>query len=301
MNTKPTVIIAESDNGLISSIKERLVMCNVEVVGTTTDGAEVIRLIKKFHPNLLILNLILSNKDGVQVLDELNETYSNIDQMDIICTSFFKGPIVDICAKKGASYFVSKPYDINHIADMVMLFSNQPRLPKTPTDDNINTTLLEENAEFIIKDEKVEVLNKESTEADDYIDSRFDYANKSIIVREMLSRSGFNAGNKGFKYLTGSVLMVMAEYTRLERITVTVYPRIATHFNTNKAAVERGIRNLISRCWENQEKRELFDRYFPNSFTSRPSNKDVIELVSRRMNTRYAEYERMCKMGSNPR
>lgn len=305
MNTKPTLFIAESDNLLIESIKERLRGCNIEVIGSTTEGTEVVKLVKQLHPDILVLNLVLSEKDGVQVLDELSQTYPNNDNMIIICTSFFTGHIVDICAQKGASYFIKKPYNLSHISDIIQLFANQHQYKREllASDTYMGRykcqsapISVEDPSESTFSQEAPTLIDDDKMEDDATIDGRFDYSNKSIVLREILSRAGFNAGNKGFKYLTGSVLMVMAEYRRLERITVSVYPKIAENYDTNRAAVERGIRNLITRCWDKEDRKALFDKYFPNSFTERPSNKDVIELLARRMETHYADYEKMCKI-----
>jgi len=94
---------------------------------------------------------------------------------------------------------------------------------------------------------------------------------------------GFQARQRGYRYLREAVLIVCQEPETLTAVTKCLYPEVAKRYNTTDKHVERAIRNAIETAW-NGEKSESFKILFEKSDrnkTTRPTNKEVIAKIAR--------------------
>lgn len=72
---KSNLIIAGDDLNCSKKIYNTIKMKNldVEVIGITTDGEETLKMIENANPNILILDLKMSKRNGLNVLNEIKE------------------------------------------------------------------------------------------------------------------------------------------------------------------------------------------------------------------------------------
>ncbi|MEO8182232.1 MAG: response regulator transcription factor [Deltaproteobacteria bacterium] len=80
------ILIVEDDEELASLISEYLIDNGLEVL-VISDGSEAEEGMRSFHPDLIILDQMLPNKDGLQICRDLR--------------SQFAGPIVFLTARSG--------------------------------------------------------------------------------------------------------------------------------------------------------------------------------------------------------
>ena len=91
-------------------------------------------------------------------------------------------------------------------------------------------------------------------------------------------RCGFQARQKGYRYLREAVWIAYQEPEVLTSVTKRLYPEVAKRFSTTDKQVERAIRNAIETAWlqgEPETLREFFGEIYGNA-TIRPTNKAVI-------------------------
>ena len=73
MDSKRRVLIADADenfrDALADALKEE---GDMEVVAVTDDGEKAVELARDLRPDVVILDLILSKMDGLEVLEALN-------------------------------------------------------------------------------------------------------------------------------------------------------------------------------------------------------------------------------------
>lgn len=73
MESKKRILIADADvvfrDALIEALSEE---GDMEVVGTTDDGERAVELVRSCKPDILVLDLILSHMDGLDVLAALD-------------------------------------------------------------------------------------------------------------------------------------------------------------------------------------------------------------------------------------
>lgn len=97
----------------------------------------------------------------------------------------------------------------------------------------------------------------------------------------LLLSLGFQAHQKGYRYLREAVLIVFEEPESLKSVTKILYPEIAKRYCTTDKQVERAIRNSIETAWSKGNS-DVFESVFGEiyvSLTTRPTNTEVIELL----------------------
>lgn len=102
-------------------------------------------------------------------------------------------------------------------------------------------------------------------------------------------KCGFQARQKGYRYLREAVWIAYQEPEVLTAVTKCLYPEVAKRFHTTGKQVERAIRNTIETAWTNGEP-EILRMFFEELYddgTVRPTNTEVIEkMVGFFQNTR---------------
>lgn len=112
-----------------------------------------------------------------------------------------------------------------------------------------------------------------------------DECSRADILRQTtchMIRLGFQARQRGYRYLREAVLIACQEPETLTAVTKCLYPEVAKRYNTTDKHVERAIRNTIETAWNGKES-ELFKTLFEKSYkniTTRPTNKEVIAKIA---------------------
>lgn len=94
-------------------------------------------------------------------------------------------------------------------------------------------------------------------------------------------KCGFQARQKGYRYLREAVWIAYQEPEVLTSVTKRLYPEVAKRFNTTDKQVERAIRNAIETAWTNGKSDTLkacFKEMYGDG-TIRPTNTKVIEKM----------------------
>ena len=114
-----TVIVADDHpvvlEGLIKILNSQK---DIKVVASATDGEEVSKLYYQFLPHVLILDLRLPKKDGLQVLNELMASGSSNPRV-IIITTFDCEEAILKAVRAGAKGYLVKVADPEEIRDAV--------------------------------------------------------------------------------------------------------------------------------------------------------------------------------------
>ena len=112
-----------------------------------------------------------------------------------------------------------------------------------------------------------------------------DECSRADILRQTtchMIRLGFQARQRGYRYLREAVLIAYQEPETLTAVTKCLYPEVAKRYNTTDKHVERAIRNTIETAW-NEKESETFKTLFEKSYgnrTTRPTNTEVIAKIA---------------------
>lgn len=92
--SKKKVLIIEDDNDIREMYRIRIAADGF-AVGTAADGQIGIDKMKKFQPNLVLLDIVMPKKDGFDLLEEVRQTSDkeDIKKIPIIVLSNLASPI----------------------------------------------------------------------------------------------------------------------------------------------------------------------------------------------------------------
>ena len=102
-------------------------------------------------------------------------------------------------------------------------------------------------------------------------------------------RRGVPAHIKGYHYLREAILYSLADHDLLESVTKSLYPSVASKFQTTSSRVERAIRHAIEIAWDrgNVEILNSFFGYTVNTSKGKPTNSEFIALITDKLRLQY--------------
>ena len=138
------VLIVDDNEALVNMIKEYFEKKkNIEIVLSAYDGLEGISLIetKQDLYDVILLDLIMPNKDGLYVLEKMCEL--KINKPVIVATSYNSTDAINEVASYGVNYFILKPFDLPDLEKRIMSFKNKENKGRTIDllQTNLNTTV----------------------------------------------------------------------------------------------------------------------------------------------------------------
>jgi two-component system, chemotaxis family, chemotaxis protein CheY len=103
-----TVLIAD-DAGFICEMLTNIVEeAGHQVVGIASNGAEAIEMASKIQPDLILMDLVLPDQNGLEAATEIYKTQPHVK---IIACSSLDGPWIEEKVRQaGLQYFVKKPF-----------------------------------------------------------------------------------------------------------------------------------------------------------------------------------------------
>ena len=113
------ILLVEDEAALQKSLGDTLRNYDFEVI-SSLDGEIGERLAKTEHPDLIILDLILPKKDGLEVFQALKEDKDTQDIPVVILTNLEKMENVEKVLEMGAkTYLVKANYTLQEIVEKV--------------------------------------------------------------------------------------------------------------------------------------------------------------------------------------
>lgn len=124
-NRLPKIYIADNaeDNNIIDYFKNSL---NFDFAGTSFDGAKVVEDVQKIKPDVLILEVMLSNLDGFAVLDKIKQLKEKMPKVFFVSNLSHSG-FVTKAVQSGASYFMVKPVSPENLESRINEVLNNGR------------------------------------------------------------------------------------------------------------------------------------------------------------------------------
>ena len=245
---KVNVAIAD-DNELMLQLLEEIISEDkeLELVGKAKDGVEALEIIKDKQPDIMLLDVVMPNLDGLGVLEKVrNDKDIKIHPSFLMISAVGKEKITEEAFEMGADYYIMKPFD----------------------------------QENIIKQIKKAKIRKDN-------DSGRNATRKSLEteVTNIIHEVGVPAHIKGYQYLRDAIIMSVNDMEMLNSITKILYPTIAKKYQTTSSRVERAIRHAIEVAW-NRGQIEMHDKIFGytvNSNKGKPTNSEFIAMIADRL------------------
>lgn len=124
-NRLPKIYIADNaeDNNIIDYFKNS---SNFDFVGTSFDGVKVVEDVQKIKPDVLVLEVMLSNLDGFAVLDKIKQLKEKMPKVFFVSNLSHSG-FVTKAVQSGASYFMVKPVSPENLESRINEVLNNGR------------------------------------------------------------------------------------------------------------------------------------------------------------------------------
>ncbi len=104
----------EFDRNLLKSI---LLSAGYSICGTASSGLDGVSEYEKLKPGLVMLDLMMPDINGIEVLRRIRASDSN--SKVLMCTSVNQNSMVELARKLGARGYVVKPYVATNLVDAV--------------------------------------------------------------------------------------------------------------------------------------------------------------------------------------
>lgn len=255
MNEKLSVYIVDDNTEVINKIKDELRKSELyDVVGSAMNGEQCLRELSNRSVDILILDLIMPIKDGLQVLSEMKE--HRMSARHILCTTpFINETMTRDLQEYPIDYLLMKPFEVKQILNKISSATGFKSIHAQ--------NCLEINLDVTEK-EKMRKLELESD------------------ITAILHEIGIPAHIKGYMYLRTAILETYLNTDFLGQITKVLYPEIARKYSTTSSRVERAIRHAIEVAWSRGNIDAIDDifGYTISASKAKPTNSEFIAMIS---------------------
>ena len=229
---------------------------DMEVVAVAKDGVEAYDKIIDLKPDVVLLDVIMPNLDGIGVLEKLNE--GDFMPTCIMLSAVGQDSITKKALNLGASYYIVKPFEVDLLIKRIRDLKNR------------NTG---REYTFIRREIRPTYINLDNTKKED---------NLEAIVTNMIHEVGVPAHIKGYQYLRDGIIMVVQNIDVLNQITKQLYPDLAKKHKTTPSRVERAIRHAIEVAW-NRGRLDIMENVFGYTVDAnkgKPTNSEFIAMIA---------------------
>ena len=244
MDKGTTIFIADSAEEFCTHLTGTLQQAEgFHVVGTASDGETALRRITELKPQILVLDLMLSKRDGISILKAL--AASDHHPATLVTSAFVTEYVSAAAANLGARYLMLKPCDMTALVE---------RLEEIRGGESQRKNLSRRS-------------NAQSIES---------------LVTSIIHEIGVPAHIKGYQYLREAIIIAVNDMDVINAITKVLYPQVAKTFQTTPSRVERAIRHAIEVAWDRGDLDTLqrFFGYTVNSAKGKPTNSEFIALIA---------------------
>ncbi|MEE6450471.1 MULTISPECIES: sporulation transcription factor Spo0A [Bacillaceae] len=250
---KIKVLLVDDNKELVIMLENYInAQTDMEVVGVAFNGQDCLPLVKDKKPDVLVLDIIMPHLDGLAVLDRLRAGLVEKIPNVIMLTAFGQEDVTKKAVDLGASYFILKPFDMEHLISNIRQVVGK------------GSAVTKRNAPSLVSNYESKPRNLD--------------ASITSIIHEI----GVPAHIKGYMYLREAISMVYNDIELLGSITKVLYPDIAKKFNTTASRVERAIRHAIEVAWSrgNIDSISTLFGYTISMSKAKPTNSEFIAMVA---------------------
>ena len=223
---------------------------DISLTQTASNGVEALEIIRRDRPDLILLDIVMPQLDGLGVLREL--TMLEERPRVVVYSALKSDTVVNRAVELGASYFIVKPSEPRRIHEQLIsvLSDEAPVIP----------------------------LAAPSPEAP----VGYSRWSPDERVANLFLSIGIPAHVKGYQYLREAVRMVMDDHDVINRITKELYPGIARRYGTSASKVERAMRHAIEVAWSRGRLEDTNQMLGVKLFSERdkPTNGEFIALIA---------------------
>lgn len=259
-NNKKKIIILDDNKEFVNLLSMYInTKDDMEVVGVGYDGRAAKELILKHRPDILLLDIVMPEKDGLDVIEDISRNKDIKIPLTIVMSAIGQERVTQKAIALGAMYYVVKPFDmatlIERLRDLSSIDNNELGGEVFSSKPKENKTL----------------------------------ASLEVRVTNMIHDVGVPAHIKGYQYIRDGVEIIFDRPDVIGGITKELYPELASKFETTVSRVERAIRHAIEVSW-NRGDWDLMEELFGHSVDidkAKPTNSEFMVTIADKLRLEY--------------
>ncbi|MFP4497590.1 MAG: response regulator transcription factor [Vulcanimicrobiota bacterium] len=120
---KNKVLLVDDDDQILRSLRTYLELESYEVE-TASNGVEALQKIKQYDPEIVVLDIMMPEMDGFEVMEKIKENPETEKLPVIMLTA--KGQDVDVLKgyRMGAASYMTKPFNLNELVENIEMVMN---------------------------------------------------------------------------------------------------------------------------------------------------------------------------------
>jgi len=252
MEAKKKVLVADAGEDYRRNLVEAISgEPDIQPIGETGDGQELLRLVQERRPDLIVMDIILARMDGVEVLQSLEEMEPAQRPKVLVVSGLARGTMTELAIRHGADHYMTKPCRSEVICERIRQLTG---------------------------------ANRESAERD------YQYSMESRVTA-IIHEIGVPAHIKGYHYLREAILYSIDNMDAINAVTKVLYPEVAKRYNTTPSRVERAIRHAIEVAWDRGDLDTLqkYFGYTVSNIKGKPTNSEFIAMIADRLRLQQKE------------
>lgn len=250
------ILIADENPAQRAQLRDALTRAGYRHIEEASGGDEALAKIDRTHPDVAIIDIWLSQLDGIGVIRACRNIDYRADKPPIfIVTSPVSNQSMFIqAAGAGAALCLIKP---------------------------IRPDSLTEHIEELITTRNAAPGNRPTSggEPDDI----------ETQVTQIIHQIGVPAHIKGYQYLRTAILLTVKDSDIINSVTKVLYPSVAKKYSTTTSRVERAIRHAIEVAWDRGDV-DTLNAYFGYTIQNnrgKPTNSEFIAMIADNLRLKY--------------
>lgn len=122
MSRRPRILAVDDENDILLIVRTSLK--DEYDVETASSGAEALQKIEDNPPDLVILDMMMPEMDGIEVLEEIRRMTQTATTPVIFLTGVSDKAKIREALDKGTQYYITKPFNYNELLSKVAIALN---------------------------------------------------------------------------------------------------------------------------------------------------------------------------------
>ncbi len=257
MKNQISVVLADDSEDFVNAVKNHLdTVDGIRVAGVAYNGREAIEMVKEVKPDVLLLDMIMPQLDGLGVLQKIKNTSLEKEPVCMMLSGVSQARSTQKAMELGCAYFMLKPLDMDALSDRILEFADD-----TYADAPLPVTQLKAAQ---VAPVKAEPKDLERT------------------VTALIHDIGIPAHIKGYQFIRSAILMAIDNIEVINHITKQLYPDLAKMYKTTPSRIERAIRHAIEVAW-NRGHVDTMEKLFGYTISAekgKPTNSEFIAMLA---------------------
>ncbi len=242
------VLIADDNKELCLLLGEKLDGVNgISIVGVVGDGVAAIEMIRELEPDIVLLDIIMPNLDGLGVLEWVESEKPAKRPLFMVFTAIGKDAVVQRALELGADYYMMKPVDTDILVTRILQIFNE---------------------------------SQDAQGAAPHISSAA--IDLEQIITDLIRTMGVTPNLAGYCYMREAVMMAAEKPDRLKSVSRSIYSELAMKHKTNTRNIDRAIRCAIDSAHKKtkNENNSIQNGYMTLSAKKRPNSAQIVGFLA---------------------